>query len=208
VLIRAWLAAGRPEPSTPRLGSYEAWSVVMGGVLEAAGIEGFLSNLAEAYEQSDMEDSGWLGLAEEWWATYGDRAVAVREVLRLIERGDIEIDLGEGGAQSRKTRLGIRLAAMRDRRLGTYVIRHGGRRHGANRWRLEGGEGCAPCDPSPPDAREEDSPGRGEAEKEENGDQGGRENPHNGHNPHNGGDGYDAVERDSVRDEGAQEGRS
>ena len=40
-LCQAWIAAGRPKGGRV-VGSFESWSEVMGGVLEVAGIEGFL----------------------------------------------------------------------------------------------------------------------------------------------------------------------
>jgi hypothetical protein len=46
VLVRAWIAVGRPTP-TPRLGSFEGWSHVIGGILSVAGVEGFLADRGE-----------------------------------------------------------------------------------------------------------------------------------------------------------------
>lgn len=48
LLVRAWLEKDRPGPAegVPPLGSFEAWRDVLGGVLNVAGIEGFLSNVA------------------------------------------------------------------------------------------------------------------------------------------------------------------
>jgi putative DNA primase/helicase len=54
-LVRAWLATGQPEPELRPLGSYEAWSRVMGGILQVAGVEGFLANLNEFYDPANTE---------------------------------------------------------------------------------------------------------------------------------------------------------
>jgi hypothetical protein len=43
-LVRAWFVAGSPAPSITPVGSYEGWSTMIGGVLQHAGIEGFLEN--------------------------------------------------------------------------------------------------------------------------------------------------------------------
>ena len=56
-LIRAWIVAGRPE-SNRTLGMFECWAKVMGGILDVAGIPGFLGNLADFYEKSDAERRG------------------------------------------------------------------------------------------------------------------------------------------------------
>ena len=50
-LARAWFSAGQPAPSTAVPGGYESWATVVGGILEHAGIAGFLSNLQNVYEK-------------------------------------------------------------------------------------------------------------------------------------------------------------
>jgi hypothetical protein len=52
VVIRAWINAGRPKPPVRPLGSYEAWSHVIGGVLNNTGVGGFLDNLEEFYDST------------------------------------------------------------------------------------------------------------------------------------------------------------
>jgi hypothetical protein len=58
-LARAWFVAGRPEPSLTPVGSYEDWSMIIGGILQRAGIEGFLGNSNQLYDQADMESVQW-----------------------------------------------------------------------------------------------------------------------------------------------------
>ena len=58
-LARAWFVAGCPEPSTTILGSFEEWCRIIGGILEFAGISGFLANLDELYRQSDPTVAVW-----------------------------------------------------------------------------------------------------------------------------------------------------
>ena len=53
-LGRAWVAAGRPQ-HRKTIGSFEGWAEVMGGILEVAGVPGFLGNLKEMYERADAE---------------------------------------------------------------------------------------------------------------------------------------------------------
>jgi len=62
VLGRAWVAAGRPAPTCPRLGSYEAWRTLVGGVLEHAGVEGFLANAQERIDDPDVGE--WAAFTE------------------------------------------------------------------------------------------------------------------------------------------------
>jgi hypothetical protein len=58
-LARAWFVAGRPVPRLTPVGSFEDWSVMIGGILQHAGIEGFLDNSNELYEQADIESIRW-----------------------------------------------------------------------------------------------------------------------------------------------------
>jgi len=41
------------------LGSVVTWSRVIGGILTHAGIDGFLTNLDELYEEADIENVVW-----------------------------------------------------------------------------------------------------------------------------------------------------
>lgn len=59
-LARAWIQAGCPPPEgTPQMGSFEKWRGMIGGILDNAGIPGFLANLEEFRERSDTLTSQW-----------------------------------------------------------------------------------------------------------------------------------------------------
>jgi hypothetical protein len=58
-LARAWFAAGQPRSSVPPVGSFEHWTEVISGILQYAGVEGFLANSESLFEQSDVERSDW-----------------------------------------------------------------------------------------------------------------------------------------------------
>jgi hypothetical protein len=58
-LCRAWFAAGKPKPKILPLGGFEAWTTTVGGILEYAGVKGFLANSMQFYEEADTESSQW-----------------------------------------------------------------------------------------------------------------------------------------------------
>jgi hypothetical protein len=58
-MARAWYAAGQPRASTPPVGSFERWTEVVAGILQYAGVDGFLANSEALFEQSDTERSDW-----------------------------------------------------------------------------------------------------------------------------------------------------
>ncbi|RWQ39714.1 MAG: hypothetical protein EOS82_32280 [Mesorhizobium sp.] len=56
MLVQNWIAKGRKR-SEIHLASYEDFAAVMGGILDAAGIEGFLANLAAFRASAKIEAS-------------------------------------------------------------------------------------------------------------------------------------------------------
>jgi hypothetical protein len=60
-LTRAWFAAGAPHPKTGvSFGSFEAWERTVGGIVETAGLPGFLGNLKIWRSESDFDTQYWL----------------------------------------------------------------------------------------------------------------------------------------------------
>jgi hypothetical protein len=79
-LARNWYANGQPEPSTPSLGKFEDWCRVIGGILEAAGIGGFLGNLDALYSGVDAESPEWEGFLSAWLDCYGTTERATKQI--------------------------------------------------------------------------------------------------------------------------------
>jgi hypothetical protein len=59
VLARSWFIAGCPESDQVPIGSFEDWTTVLGGILQHAGIDGFLANSGELYKAADAESIQW-----------------------------------------------------------------------------------------------------------------------------------------------------
>jgi putative DNA primase/helicase len=135
VLIQAWVAAGRPGFSGRVLGSYEQWSHVIGGILEHAGIPGFLGNLAEFYEQADIETAVWRAFVEAWWEAHSTTEVGTADLFPLAETVD-GLDLDGQTDKARRTAFGKALSRQRDRVVGEYRITKVGELRRAARWRL------------------------------------------------------------------------
>src|SRR5262249_43313249 len=136
VLIQAWIAEGKPAGTLSvknLIGSFESWATTMGGILKVAGIDGFLSNLNDFYEESDAEGAAWRAFVTSWFAKFQGSPVGVSNLYGLISSPEelIEIALGEGNDQSRKIRLGKRLTQMRDRVFDGFRICEAGQICGA-----------------------------------------------------------------------------
>lgn len=115
-LVRAWIVAGRPTPAdSPVLGSFEAWSRTLAGILDVAGIPGFLGNLSAFYEVSDTEGTGIRSFLASWWEKHQGAAVGVAQLFPIAVADESGIDLGDKGERSQKIRLGRLLGELRDR---------------------------------------------------------------------------------------------
>jgi len=141
-LVAAWLAEGRPaRPDAPRLGMFEHWSRVIGGILDVAGIPGFLGNLEELYQYADTESDGIRALLEAWWDDHATVPVGTADLWTIVESGRAEIDLGNGSDRARKTKFGQLITKLRDRHYaieaGMVQIVSAGTKKNAQKWKLQ-----------------------------------------------------------------------
>ncbi len=122
-LVQAWISAGKPMPTKiEALGGFEVWARVIGGILEHAGIQGFLSNTTELYEAADTRSAGWRTFVEAWYDKYREESVTTRNLYEIANSVD-DFDLGRGGSErSQITALGNKLAQNRDKVFAGWQI--------------------------------------------------------------------------------------
>ena len=83
ILVRAWWAAGQPPPTQPaNVGTATRWAHTVGGILDHAGIPGFLTNLDQFHAQADSDAQAWLAWLTAWheWKPDGDE-VTIAEIV-------------------------------------------------------------------------------------------------------------------------------
>ena len=97
------------------IGSYENWSRIMGGVLEVAGVAGFLGNLDEMLAAADGEGAVWRSFVGAWWDRFGTAEVGTGDLFEVALACEPPLPLGSGGDRSQRTRLGKALGRLRDR---------------------------------------------------------------------------------------------
>jgi hypothetical protein len=132
-LVQAWICAGRPG-CDHKLGMFEDYVQVFGGILAVVQISGFLENL-HAQRQEVNTESTLLGAFVELWAEkFVEKRVGAADLLDLASA----LDLGPGDDQSRRVRLGKILHGLRDRRFGRWRIEHAGTCKGAQQYGLRG----------------------------------------------------------------------
>jgi primase-polymerase (primpol)-like protein len=79
-LTRGWYAAGRPTAQVPAMGSFEEWTKMVGGILAFAGVEDFLTNLTELWDQADESANQWEAFLATWHSLFSERKVTVAEI--------------------------------------------------------------------------------------------------------------------------------
>src|SRR5262249_39481605 len=137
-------AAGCPAPKIKPIGSFEAWTTVVGGILENAHLQGFLQN-ADAHR--DEEALQWEHFLLALRQNFGGNLFTTADVYRNWKNtsspihqalADMDIDSSEH-EQSFLRHLGNALASRVGRRFGksgVYIERDGTLHH-AVRWRVK-----------------------------------------------------------------------
>jgi hypothetical protein len=137
VLIQAWIAAGQPL-STQRLGSFEHWAAVMGGILEVIDQPGFLVNLEEMYADADAGGEMWREFIQAWWGEFGPSFKRVKELNEFCEEEGLMLSVrGDGNDRSQQSRLGRALLGARDRTFGDVRLVAEKTRHTSRQYALE-----------------------------------------------------------------------
>lgn len=85
ILARYWFHRGRPKPKRVKpLGSFESWCNVVGGILELAGVEGFLGNSETMFEQADADAIQWEAFLLALADLFGGEPFRVAEIFEKL----------------------------------------------------------------------------------------------------------------------------
>lgn len=113
---------------TATLGRYESWAGVMGGILEVAGVTGFLTGRDRLHAEADKETTEWAALCKAWWSAYESRPITAKDVFEVVKDRGLLLDVWGGRTQQGALqRIGHALGARRDRVFGSYKLIHAGR---------------------------------------------------------------------------------
>lgn len=129
VLVRNWIALGR-KPGRATMGSYESYARTMGGILEAAGVSGFLDNRPKVKSGRDRESIRWPSLIDAWHRDRGTMATSTGQLFDLIfgDPGQPELRvafadvIGEGKILSQKQKFGRAIGKQEGRVWGDWRI--------------------------------------------------------------------------------------
>jgi bifunctional DNA primase/polymerase-like protein len=148
-MARAWYVAGKPKPELTPLGSYESWSITVGGILEYAGVAGFLQNAEGLYAEADVESTQWENFLHALHIAFYADPFTVAEITGVLKGKTWDADLRQSVPTDRAAGLRAALpdfiaeAVDRDglfqRRLGKCFAERVDRRFGASQIHLKRG---------------------------------------------------------------------
>jgi hypothetical protein len=161
-LVRAWFAQGQPRPARGvSFGSFEVWERIVGGIVEVAGLTGFLDNLKVWRSESDFDTQYWAGHLGWLRRTFGEEPFRTAEVKAkaMAQPGDYLAPpkLDDPTEKAYGKFLGEAYSRLRGRRYGEFWVERDGGAHGhISMWRvyqttedLPPAPGTEPEDPDP-----------------------------------------------------------
>ena len=107
-IVQEWVDAGRPAGSTKPLGSFEAWTEAMSGLLEGAGVPGLLDNKDDLRAAAaGGDEAAWREFYESWWLQNREAPVPASALMQtFIDNEGLAGMLGDRGEHGRNSRLG------------------------------------------------------------------------------------------------------
>jgi hypothetical protein len=121
-LIQHWIANGRKPFTGKIVASFEQWSAVMGGILEAAGIKGFGTNAATFRQARNIRGNAWNAVVEGWWVQHKSDHVGSNDIWSIVQDEGVEGDLGLHSGKIRDVRVAFGLQ-LRNQRGRQFVLK-------------------------------------------------------------------------------------
>jgi len=157
-LVRNWIDKGMPKFKGKAKGSYENWTKIVGGILQANGIEGFLENEAELFNRVSDKNNGLSEFVQAWWDLTKGRKTSAKDLFYLASYPDASQDgetphmpadatdstptrlldevLNKQTQRGRETQLGLLLKKQRDAVIAGFKLIDAGREDNLKMWQL------------------------------------------------------------------------
>ena len=146
-LARYWYIAGCPQPDITPVGSFEDWTTIIGGIVQHAGIKGFLANSSELYKQADAESTQWEPFLRTLDIAFSRHSFTVAQVWKQMNDKTPSSEMYRSALTARAEELRSALpdfiAQVMDhegpfkQRLGIAFHGRLGRRYGDEQYRIE-----------------------------------------------------------------------
>lgn len=135
-LVARWVHLGCPR-SSKTFASYEDWAAVVGGILEAVGLDAFLDNRDAVWSSALGDLAHWDAFVEAWCREFGDNSVRASELVPLAVGMGVMDALSGEGPHGTVTRLGKLLRRVRGMVFGAQRVVGDWDAHSkSHRWRL------------------------------------------------------------------------
>jgi len=109
IIIQNWIAKGKPK-GKENLASFEDWSNVMAGILEAADIYHFMKNIPTYMNSRDTCEDDKQQFIQAWWDKKQDQTVTSKELFRDIcdfgSCSDFDLPIDHNDPNQQKKMLG------------------------------------------------------------------------------------------------------
>ena len=151
-LWRYWSVSGRPRDNTACFGSFEGWAATIAGVLDLAGVGGFLGNVDVIRQDHADDDNEAREHVHELWGCFGSAPFSSRQVVAALEdQYDTALESYPPGFSFRSRpsdsakALGYAYKRVQGRWFGDLKLVKDGTTQGSNRWRVvQRGDDAAP----------------------------------------------------------------
>ena len=128
-IIQDWIAKGC-SPGNQGFGGFEEWASILGGILQNAGIPGFLGNRSSTMSRTDASSAVIGSFIWSWWEKFGQTPVTANQLVCIVPP-DL---LAPTGRISMK--LGHLLAKHCDQRFGDLRLKRASKANNYYTWRL------------------------------------------------------------------------
>lgn len=124
ILVQNWIILGRPAFSRAALGSFYSWSTTLGGILQSAGVEGFLENREALRSEINPDRDEWKRFVKAWWSDFNVKPVQTYQLLKLMQEQGylLEIMDEDFNTKSQLSKLGKALRSRKDSTICGYLI--------------------------------------------------------------------------------------
>jgi hypothetical protein len=135
-LVRHWQAQGSPEYSGKCRSRFKRWEKIIGGILEANDVPGFLDNISTTRDNLDPETDAWREFVTAWHREHNTDYVTAAELLPLALKCE-ELAAIIGEKEGKPTRFGKMLLSKRDKVLANLkIIRASEKGNKGAKWRV------------------------------------------------------------------------
>ena len=90
-IVMSWINAGRPAWNGQPLGSFEEFSKVMGGILQNAGVEGFMTDMDYQKDSVNSDTEQVRELIQEWWRKNQNANLTATQIVEIASVADLDI---------------------------------------------------------------------------------------------------------------------